>query len=226
MAPLTDPHWESVSNALRELMRSVGEHPFAERFYLAGGTTLALRMGHRRSYDLDFFSETDEVLTDTRQEIINALADHQPQTLENTDGNLLLLVSGLNIGFYSYGYPLVEQPDFIEGVTVASIADAGLMKLDALITRGSRKDFYDLYFIAGEISIPNLLVLGETKYPRARDFQLMAVEAMLQFDNADQDVQPVLLQNVPWEKVREFFIAEARQLGQQWFGDERSTDES
>lgn len=224
MASLTNPHWEAVSASLRDLLNFIGEHTFAERFYLAGGTALALRLGRRRSYDLDFFSETDEVLADTRQEILTALAERQPQTLESADGNLLLLISGLSVGFFGYGYPLVEQPDVVEGVAVASLADVGLMKLDALISRGSRKDFYDLYFVAQEIPISDLLILGETKYPRARDFQLMAVEGMVQFENADRDVQPEMLQIVPWEDVREFFTEQAKQLGQQWFGDEGSND--
>ena len=51
------------------------------------------------------------------------------------------------------------------------------MKLDALVTRGSRKDFYDLYAIVQQISIRSLLDLGRTKYPRVRDFGLMAVES-------------------------------------------------
>lgn len=88
MASLSNPHWEAIAASLRDLLTFIGEHTFAERFYLAGGTALALRLGHRRSYDLDFFSETDEVLTDTRKEILAALAERQPQTLENVDGNL------------------------------------------------------------------------------------------------------------------------------------------
>lgn len=161
---------------MRDLLRFIGQEPFAQRFYLAGGTALALRLGHRRSYDLDFFSETDRVLADTRREILAALADRHPETLEDVDGNLLLLMSGLRVGFFSYGYPLLELLEAVEGVAVASVVDVGLIKLDALISRGSRKDFYDLYFIAQQTPIPDLLSLGRAKYPYARDFDLMAVE--------------------------------------------------
>lgn len=220
MAVLSDPHWEAVPDPLGDLLLFIGRQPFAERFYLAGGTALALRLGHRRSHDLDFFSATDEILANTREEIVAALDERQPQTLEDVDGNLLLLVEELSVGFFGYGYPLVGQPDTVDGVSVASVADVGLMKLDALISRGSRKDFYDLYFVGQEIPIANLLRLGETKYPRVRDFQLMAVEGMVQFENADRDVQPEMLHDVPWADVREFFIRQAKELGQRWFGNE------
>ncbi len=222
MAPLAAPHWETVTPAMREALRFIGTCSFAARFYLAGGTALALRLGHRRSVDLDFFSESDEVGTETRREILRALTPLNPRALESTEGNLLLEVQGMHVGFFGYGYPLIMPTDSVEGVAVASIADIGLMKLDAIISRGSRKDFYDLYAIAQEMPLEHLLSLGPAKYPYAKDFGLMAVEAMVLFDSADRDVQPNLIAGPPWEQVKAFFIGQARALGQAWFGETQS----
>lgn len=219
MALLKPAHWQTITPEMRHILHFMGQQLFAARFYLAGGTALALRLGHRISVDLDFFSETDEVTRPTRQEIITALAPLSAQAVEDVDGNLLLELSGLHVGFFSYGYPLLEPTDTVEGVNIASVADVGLMKLDALISRGSRKDFYDLYFIAQKIPLPALLQLGQTKYPYARDFELMAVESLVLFENADRDIQPTLFIDVPWETVRQFFIEQARALGQTWFGE-------
>lgn len=205
---------------MRELLHFIGQQPFARRFYLAGGTALALRLGHRRSVDLDFFSETDQLAQASRQEILRALGPLLPQALEDVDGNLLLRVSDLHVGFFSYGYPLLEPTDSVEGVAVASLVDVGLMKLDALISRGSRKDFYDVYAIVRQVPLADLLVLAQSKYPHVRDFELMAVESLVLFDNADRDVQPALLVDWPWEQVRQFFIDQARNLGKTWFGEE------
>jgi predicted nucleotidyltransferase component of viral defense system len=220
MAVLEPVHWQAVTTAMRNLLRLIGQQPFANRFYLAGGTALALRLGHRLSVDLDFFSASDEVTRSTRQEILAALSPHTPQALEDVDGNLLLEVSGLHIGFFGYGYDLLEATDHVEQVAVASVVDIGLMKLDALISRGSRKDFYDLYFITQQISIPALLALAETKYPYAQDFELMAVESLVLFENADRDIQPAMLEDIAWEDVRQFFINQAQALGQTWFDDD------
>jgi predicted nucleotidyltransferase component of viral defense system len=220
MAVLEPVHWQAVTPAMRNLLRLIGQQPFANRFYLAGGTALALRLGHRLSVDLDFFSASDEVTRSTRQEILAALSPHTPQALEDVDGNLLLEVSGLHIGFFGYGYDLLEATDHVEQVAVASVVDIGLMKLDALISRGSRKDFYDLYFITQQISIPALLALAETKYPYAQDFELMAVESLVLFENADRDIQPAMLEDIAWEDVRQFFINQAQALGQTWFDDD------
>lgn len=226
MAVLDPVYWQVVTPTMRELLRFIGRQPFAERFYLAGGTALALRLGHRISVDLDFFSATDDITRPTRQEILAALAALSPQALEAVDGNLLLEVSGLHVGFFGYGYPLLEPTDSIEDLAIASLVDVGLMKLDALISRGSRKDFYDLYIIAQQITLPTLLGLGETKYPYARDFKLMAVESLVLFENADRDVQPTMLIDVTWEEVRQFFIDQAQTLGDTWFGTDEAADEN
>jgi hypothetical protein len=220
MVTLGPIHWETITPPMRNLLRSVGQQSFARRFYLAGGTALALRLGHRRSVDLDFFSEADELEQATRGEILRALAPVHPQTIEDTTGNLLLQALDLHIGFFSYSYALLEPPDQVENVAVASVMDIGLMKLDALISRGSRKDFYDLYFIAQQVPLADLLERGPIKYPHARDFELMAIESMVLFENADQDLQPALFIDLPWERVRQFFISQAQSLGEKWFGEE------
>ena len=218
MAALADPHWETVTSEIRDLMQFIGRQPFATRFYLAGGTALALQIGHRRSIDLDFFSQHDPVQRATRQEVIHALTRFGPTVVEDVDGNLLLEIPNLHIAFLSYGYPLARPTVEVENVALASITDVGLMKLDALISRGSRKDFYDVYFVAQQTSIDELLALGRAKYPYARDFEVMAVESLVLFDNAEGDLQPELLVELPWSEVKRFFRAEGRRLGRGWLG--------
>ncbi len=103
MAVLESVHWQVITPTMRELLRFIGRQPFAERFYLAGGTALALRLGHRVSIDLDFFSAVDDITRRIRQEILTILSSLSPQALEDVDGNLLLEVSGLHVGFFGYG---------------------------------------------------------------------------------------------------------------------------
>ena len=202
---------------MHELLKWAGQQDFISPFYLAGGTALALQMGHRKSVDLDFFSQTDEVHERTRQRIIRAIAERDGQVIENVDGNLLLLVDDVRVGFFSYGYKLLESYGQLENVNVASILDIGLMKLDAVIGRGSRKDFFDLYVIAEQCPLEELLQAGAKKYPTSRDFALMAVESFVLFDNAERDIQPELMIDVTWGEVREYFTEQAKILGKKWF---------
>jgi len=216
MAALTPPFWNTVTPEMRDLLLHLGKQTFLDRFYLAGGTALALQIGHRRSIDLDFFSESDEVDEGSRQKIIQALKPVGIQVIENVGGNLLMLANGIHTGFFSYSYPLLEETTHLENVRLAAIIDIGLMKFDALITRGSRKDYYDLFFIARQIPIQQLLEYGDKKYTYYRDFAFTVIEQMVAFDNADRDVQPVLLEEIPWQSVKDFFVQEANHLGRAW----------
>jgi hypothetical protein len=218
MALLAHPHWETITPAMGDVLGAIGERAFSERFYLAGGTALALRLGHRRSVDLDFFSETDEVAARTRREIIQGLIPLGVKVIEDVDGNLLTIVSGIHVGFFSYGYRLLEPTESVCSIALAGLIDIGLMKLDALVGRGSRKDFYDVYALAQQIPLQHLLARAESKYPYARDFALMAVESMVLFENADRDLQPDLLIETPWAEVRQFFVDQAQAIGKSWFG--------
>jgi Domain of unknown function (DUF1814). len=219
MALLNSPHWETVSPAMHSLLTFFGKQEFVSRFYLAGGTGLSLQLGHRRSDDLDFFSQTDEVDLQTRQGIIQSLKVLSPTVAENSIGNLVVIVEDIRVGFFSYSYPLLQATWEAERVHLASVADIGLMKLDALVGRGSRKDFYDLFVISHQMPLGDLLESGKTKYAGHRDFGLMALESMVMFDNADRDRQPDLLIDIPWLVVRNYFIEAAVTLGNQWFAE-------
>lgn len=218
MEILKIPHREVISAEMHHLLAVIGQQAFASHFYLAGGTALSLQIGHRRSVDFDFFSETDEVKEKRADEIIHSLNSFSIQVIERTLGNFVLLVDDIRIGFFSYGYPLIHPAVQFEKVALASIADIGLMKCDALVTRGSRKDFYDLFFIARSIQLADLLQLGSKKYPQFRDFPLLVLESLTLFENADRDFQPILLEPVSWEEVRSFFIQQAKLLAKVWFG--------
>jgi hypothetical protein len=115
---------------------------------------------------------------------------------------------------------LVPPPLQAEGVPLASLTDIGLMKMkmemDALVTRASRKDFYDLYAIAQRIPLRDLLDLAPVKYPSVRDFEAMVVRYMVYFDRAEQEEPLSLLEAVDWDTVKAFFREQALALGKEW----------
>jgi predicted nucleotidyltransferase component of viral defense system len=215
---MTEWHWETVTPPMRAIMQIVGQSDLSTRFYLAGGTALALQLGHRRSIDLGFFSEVDEVRPEMHRQVLGVLEACQPLVVEQAWGNLLLLVQDLHVGFFGYGYRLVAPLLQLEGLSLASVTDIGLMKLDALATRASRKDFYDLYAIAQRISLRDLLDLAPAKYPSVRDFEAMVVRTMVYFDRAEQEAPPALFQMVEWEAVKAFFREQAVVLSRGWLG--------
>lgn len=219
MAPLSTPHWEVIPLETRAVMEAVGQMPFSHRFYLAGGTALALRLGHRVSRDLDFFSEEDELAANTRAEIWRHIQS-LPEAVRITDapGDLTANVLGRHLGFYSYGYRLLDPTDEVLNVRVAGLRDVGLMKLDAIAGRGARRDFYDVYVLSRHIPLDQLLERGADKYPLTRDFAMTVISYLVDFTNADKDIPVDSFPQVSWEQVRDHFLAEARRIASSWLG--------
>lgn len=218
MASLNLPRWERIPPILREIIVWVGQTPLAQRFYLAGGTALALQLGHRVSVDLDFFSTSDELLEEGRREIVVAWRDRFPFEISgDTAGQLLLTVQGSRVHFFSYGYPLLAPTVMVEGVALAGLLDIGLMKMDAIVGRGARKDFYDLYFLAQVTPLAEMIEQGQRKYTHARDFAMMVLAALADFAYADQQAAIETFPPTDWQRVKAFFVQEVRRIGRQWF---------
>ena len=208
-------YWETITPVMREVMITFGHSEMNTHFYLAGGTALALRLGHRRSFVLDFFSPSEDIPS-IRRPLEDALHLQHPSLVDASWGNLVFLVGSLRVGFYGYSYPMVAPFDYADAIRLANIADIGLMKLDALLARASRKDFHDLYAIARRLPLKDLLDLAPKKYPSVRDFEAQVVKRLAFFERADQEEPLLLLQDVQWNTVKEYFRQQAVILGRSW----------
>lgn len=219
MGELASPHWEAVLPQTRKLLEVLGTLTIRRPFYLAGGTALALRLGHRISQDLDLFANIETLNDDLRHQIILALQNHSLTIHQDSNLGLVLEADGVVASFFSYGYPLLAPTDSVVGIEIASLSDIGLMKLDAIAGRGMRKDFYDIYTIAQHIPLDDLFAHSDTKYPNARTFPMRALTALIDFDIADQQEEPTMLTPISWTEVKRFCQAEARRLGKIWFAE-------
>ena len=212
---VTKIHWNTITLEMRKVMTAFAGTELGRRFYLAGGTALALQLGHRRSVDLDYFSRTEDIPS-LLEPLRQSLQPFAPALADSAWGNLVFLAQEVRIGFYGYGYELVQPLVEIEAVRLASVADIGLMKLDALLGRAGRKDFYDLYEICKRLSLRQLLDLAPQKYPNVRDFETQVVKRLVYFERADQDEPPPLLKKVAWETVKAYFRQQAEDIGRHW----------
>jgi hypothetical protein len=207
--------WETISPGVRQIMAGFARSGIGQRFYLAGGTALALQLGHRRSFDLDYFSAVEDIPS-IRQHLLGAFVDFDPVLASTAWGSMVLVVNGTRVGFYGYGYPLIAERIDADGTSLAGIGDIALMKLDALLARASRKDFIDLYLICQQLSLQELFDLAPRKYPSVRDFEAQVVKHLVYFERAEQESMPVLLKPVDWQAVKAFFLQQAEHFGKRW----------
>lgn len=139
---------------------------FKGGFYLAGGTALALQIGHRDSLDFDFFSREDinaVKLFDKVGEIFAGLKIIKTQEEKNT---LSVNVGKVKFSFLTYPYELVDKLVEAEHVNLASIKDIACMKLSAITSRSTLKDYIDLYFIMKQYTLEELLSSCKDKFPQ------------------------------------------------------------
>ena len=212
---MTELFWNTITENMRLVMSGFTQSELGDRFYLAGGTALSLQIGHRLSVDLDFFSPTEDIPS-IRVGLEKALAPLNATLADSSWGNLVYLAKNVRVGFYGYGYSLVAPLIQTEEARLASIEDIALMKLDALLSRSARKDFYDLYFICQSIPLRQIFDKAPQKYPAVRDFEAQTVKRLVYFENADVEANPSMLQPVEWQTVKEYFIKQAKEIEQSW----------
>lgn len=215
MAALIQPHWEALTPDTQAALRLAGELSFIHRFYLAGGTGLALHMGHRFSVDLDFFSDQPDAVGPTERDALRrAWADASLSITYDSDGTYVATWRGVGVSFFRLPlYPLICPTTDVAGVLLAAVEEIGAMKLAAAIDRGTRKDMVDLYFILQTTPIERLFEVAAVKYARVRSFPISAVRALAYFEDAERLPMPRMIDRTPWAKMRRFLEQQALEAG-------------
>ena len=213
---MTVLHREVLEASQSRVLERVVAHPDMKGFFLAGGTGLALQEGHRRSVDLDFFRESSAVviprMTDFKRDLLTGSGKGGIRTEEK--GPLHAEISGTHFSLLATPYHLARRLVRTGNLALAHPVDIGLMKLAAIVQRGSKRDFIDLACILDRhIGLEDLLKLAQNKYPQARDFTVQALQALIYFDDAEKEREPIILDtNYAWKKVKPFIESETRKV--------------
>lgn len=175
-------------------------------FTLVGGTALALQIGHRISVDIDLFTdhsfEPREILDTLRKTLKVELNMSRPNGMQ-------LIVENLKVDFYNWAVPFIGEPYISDGLRLASLKDIAAFKLDAITTRKTKKDYYDLYFLLNKLSLEEMISAYKEKYPYNSIKNVIV--GLSCCSAADNEEQPELLKPVSWIEVKTRLINEVRQ---------------
>lgn len=196
--------WE-VFNALRELVEMLDAT-------LAGGTALALQLGHRISYDLDFFTQKD-FSVDSAIAAIRKTALPFRVTSEG-DGTLNAEVDGIKVSFLRFDHPFLEKPRILDGIPIAGVFDIAAMKVIAISQRGLKRDFVDLYFILQEKPFHRTAEHMVKRFGPERVPPLHIGKSLVYFVDADGNPEPSYIKGraIKWEDVKKFFLQHVKQF--------------
>lgn len=178
-------------------------------FYLAGGTALALQIGHRQSEDLDFFTAAHTLLANLISEL--ASIGHL-EAIQEEAGTIHAVLDGVKVSFLSFPYPLAFPTIACNGIALADQRDIAAMKLSAVSSRGAKKDFFDIYFLMQSYPLSQMILFFETLFAGQEYNTLHILKSLAYFDDAEADPEPIMLIPVTWGEVKEVIAREAHAL--------------
>lgn len=203
--------YKSVYPETLELLKELMKFPELNDFFLVGGTAIALYLGHRFSIDLDLFAQTDfnaeklKIDLDKTFKIISFEAD------VNTLNTIIeFKEKDIKVEFISYKYKLIKPVKIFDGIRLLELEDLISMKLSAIAGRGSKKDFYDIYFLLEKYSLNQMLEFFREKYGAENLFYI--IKSLTFFDDAELEPNPVTHLNISWQEIKNKILKEVNKI--------------
>ena len=185
-----------------ELLKQLASQPELAQTRLVGGTALALQYGHRQSIDLDFFGalpEDKEELVEMTRRVGNVLITNRTKMI------LQMVINQVKVDFVDYSrYDWIDAPIHGDGFVLASDKDIAAMKVNAIIGRGTRKDFIDLYMLLQHYSLPEIMDFYKQKYPEFSEYR--ALLSMTYFEDAEMQDMPKMFIDTHWDEMKKTII--------------------
>ena len=198
-----EPNAFSILNRLMKI-------PELEDFSLVGGTALSLLFGHRKSDDLDLFSNSafdNAVIITTLEKKFNASFKNRSA---NPRFGIFSFIDDVKIDIIRHPHHLIRPLQIIDGIRMFSTEDIIAMKVQAILGRGKKKDFWDIAELLQHFSVANFVRFHEEKYT-TQNLLITIPQAITYFEDAEESEDPISLKNQTWDSVKEFISSKVRE---------------
>lgn len=203
-------HPKVLSKAAWGVVRRLERGGLLEGWTLAGGTGLALQLGHRYSEDLDLFRS--EPFDPARlAEELSAVGSLSIQS--SSRGTLHLALDQVRLSFLETETPLLFPGTPYRGLRIADPRDIAVMKVVAIGGRGSRKDFVDLFvYLETGGTLESVLKLLRRRFPSIDYNEYHLLKSLVYFADAEEEPMPRMIRDLSWDTVKTAITAEVRRL--------------
>ena len=201
-------HLSTVDSSIYDLLQKIFNTKFIKNnFALAGGTSLALQIGHRKSIDLDIFS-THQFDVKELEIILSSSSDYTFNYSGNNSRMLFGNVNGIKCDFVHEPVALLEPFLVDDGVNYFSVEDIAAMKLHTICGRGKKKDFFDVYALLQLYSREKLIEWFTKKYNE--DQLIFLWRSVMYFEDAenDPDIDGYAPFTKDWDEIKKLIMAE------------------
>lgn len=202
-------HYNTITAETLELLKKLQAVPAFSELRLVGGTSLALQIGHRNSIDIDLFGKLsiDEIALNEALSNIGKLIQ-----LKKSKNINIYSLNNIKLDIVNYPYQWIDRPVKTDTLLLAGLKDITAMKLAAITSRGTKKDFIDIFFLLNIYSLPEMLEFYEKKYHDGSVF--LVLKSLTYFEDADQDETPKMYVAYDWEKTKTKIIKEISKINQ------------
>ena len=194
-------HTQAVEPGTFSLLKEIMSLPSLQSFSLVGGTALALRFGHRNSVDLDLFYHEKFDHPQVVEALETKFQHRFVYKQQHTQFGIFCFIDEIKVDFVHFPHPLIAKIEEEGSIRFYSIADISAMKIQAVLGRAQKKDFWDLYEILCHFPLQQLIDWHKQKYPS----QMLAISiphAITYVADADESDAPVSYKRQTWELVK------------------------
>lgn len=216
---LSNLHYETITPLLKNILNDIMENPVFDPFYLVGGTSLSLRLGHRKSVDIDLFTNAPYDSLDFS--VFEKFFQDNYKYYYCSDRTGIV---GFGRSYYVgesedenikvdlfYHDEIVDPCDRMDNIRIASLEDVIAMKVDVVSRSGRKKDFWDLHELLNTYSVSEMIEFHKYRYEYTHD-RNQIVANFTNFSCADEDLDPVCLKGKEWELIKLDFVERIKLL--------------
>ncbi len=203
-------HFETVEPNTLSVLNELMKMPELLQFSLVGGTALSLLYGHRISVDLDLFSyqpfENEIIITALEKKFSSSLVNRST----NPRFGIFCFIDEVKVDIVKHPHPIIRSQQLFDGIRMISTEDIIAMKVQAILGRGKKKDFWDIATLLEHFSIADFIQLHKEKYA-TQNLLITVPQAITYFLDADESEEPISLKDQTWESVKEFISGKVRE---------------
>jgi predicted nucleotidyltransferase component of viral defense system len=174
--------------------------PEMQDFALVGGTALSLLYGHRISEDLDIFSNLKFDNQTISQSLIKKFSDSLDIRSSSHFG-IFCFIENVKVDIIRFPHPLIRPIQTIDGIRMYSAEDIMAMKVQAILGRAKKKDFWDVAELLNHYSVADFVKFHKEKYS-TQNLLITVPQAITYFDDADESDNPISLKKQTWLSVK------------------------
>lgn len=202
-------HIETVEPGAFSVLKQLMQLKELQSFSLVGGTALSLRYGHRTSIDLDLFCpeafNSDQIVDTLKKEF----GDGYRTESKNVRWGVFCYIREVKVDLVHYPHPLIDNIEETDDIRLFSDKDIIGMKLNAILGRGRKKDFWDLYELLKYYPLTDMIAFHEKKYPD-QNLLISIPQAIIYFEDADESEDPVSLKGQTWDSIKQYIRDQVR----------------